>query len=365
MSLPDDLAVAPNGPDVAVAPVGSDPALAPDAPTPADATALEIDPLAVAETTVEHLATGRTPDVRPDDEWAEAGRKTLRFHLARMLAHVPGVLTGEDVEDVHAMRVGSRRMRAAWRVFGDGFDRDTGRRYRRDLAAIGSRLGAVRDLDVLIEILVLYAERRSARERSRVRPLLDAWRAERETSRAALAGYLGSASFSAFAAEYEALVTTPGMDAATVAPHAPNLVRQRLPAVLWRAYGEVWAYDRLVADGDIATLHELRIAGKWLRYTLEFVREPLEPEATTLIGRVVAIQDHIGVLHDMHVASELVARFVAEGTGLTSGERIALDRFERHLDRNAARLRRSVGATWKPVAAASYRRALGRALARL
>jgi len=324
-----------------------------------------IDPLAVSEETVEHLAAGRSADVRPDDPWAEAGRKVLRFHLARMLARVPGVLSGEDAEDVHAMRVASRRMRAAWRVFGDGFERETGRRYRRDLSAIGSRLGAVRDLDVLIEILVRYGERRSTRERSRLQPLRDAWRAERGTQRAALAAYLGSTDFASFAAEYDALVTTDGMDAVEFAPHAANLVRQRMPAVLWRGYGDVWAWDRLVADADIATLHELRIAGKWLRYTLEFIREPLGPEATRLIQRVVAIQDHIGTLHDMHVASGLAASFAADTSGLTSGERLALGHFEQHLDRGAERLRRSVGTTWKPVAAAGYRRALGRALARL
>ena len=41
-----------------------------------------------------------------------------------MLARVPGVIAGEDAEEVHAMRVAARRMRAAWRVFGDGFERE-------------------------------------------------------------------------------------------------------------------------------------------------------------------------------------------------------------------------------------------------
>ena len=108
------------------------------------------DPLAAA---LERLAPGRTPGVRGDDRWAEAGRKVLRFHLARMLARVPGVIAGDDPEDVHTMRVAGRRMRAAWRVFGDGFERAARRRYVDDLREIGARLGAVRDLDVLLGIL--------------------------------------------------------------------------------------------------------------------------------------------------------------------------------------------------------------------
>ena len=112
---------------------------------------------------------GRAGALHADDPWSEAGRKVLGFHLARMLARVPGVIAGEDAEDVHAMRVAARRMRAAWRVFGDGFERSEVRRYRGELRDIGASLGAVRDLDVLIGILVAYAEQRSARQRARPR----------------------------------------------------------------------------------------------------------------------------------------------------------------------------------------------------
>ena len=54
------------------------------------------------------------------------------------------------------MRVATRRMRAAWRVFGDAYRPGRTRRYRRDLRDVAARLGAVRDLDVLIEGLRAY-----------------------------------------------------------------------------------------------------------------------------------------------------------------------------------------------------------------
>ena len=71
----------------------------------------------------EHLALARGPEVAADDPWAEAGRKVMRHHLSRMLARVPGTISGVDPEEVHAMRVASRRVRAGWRVFGDAFER--------------------------------------------------------------------------------------------------------------------------------------------------------------------------------------------------------------------------------------------------
>jgi CHAD domain-containing protein len=326
-----------------------------------------VAPVELAVGTADRLAVGRSADVRAEDPWAEAGRKVLRFQLARMLGRTAGAVAGDDPEDVHAMRVASRRMRAAWRVFGDAFEADVSKRYRRDLRAVGGRLGAVRDLDVLIEILRVYAERRSEREQARLGPLLGAWQAERTIRRTALVEHLESSAFADFVAEYGLLVETEGLGACPVPPHAKDRVRQRMPATVWAAYGDVWAFDGDVAGADVVVLHELRIAAKWLRYTLEFGREALEPESTWLIGRVVALQDHLGVLHDMHVAAVL-ARGTADALpALAANERAATERFVKHLDKGVERLRdqRALGSTWKPVVATSYRRGLGRAFARL
>jgi CHAD domain-containing protein len=309
-------------------------------------------------------AIGRTPDVRTDDPWAEAGRKILHFHLARMLARVPGVVAGEDPEEVHAMRVAVRRMRAAWRVFGDGFEREDRRRYRGELRDVGARLGAVRDLDVLIEIVVAYGTQRSARQRAGLEPLLSAWRVEREARRVDLVGELESERFAGFIADYSGFAETPGLAALPVAPHTPGLVRHRMPTTIWDAYQAVWAFDGGLGSADLATLHQLRIAAKWLRYTLEFIREPLEPGATALIRPVVALQDHLGTQHDLHVAALLAREFVTSAAP-PDAQGKAIGKFVDHLDQGVERLRTTFETTWRPIAAASYRRGLGRAIARL
>jgi len=307
---------------------------------------------------------GRTAGIRADEPWAEAGRTVLRFHLARMLSHVPGVIAGEDPEEVHAMRVAARRMRAAWRVFGDGFERDAMRRYRGELRNIGARLGVVRDLDVLIGILLAYGRERSARQRTGLEPLLAAWSDERAARLVDLVEALGSEGFAGFIGDYEAFAQTPGLAARVVPPQAPGLVRNRMPATIWGAYQDVWAFDDDLADADLATFHRLRIAAKWLRYALEFVREPLEPEATALIRLVVALQDHLGDQHDLHGAAVL-ARAFAASTTLTRAQEKAIAKFVAHLDLGVERLGRTFGSTWRPVADPSYRRSLGRAIARL
>jgi len=50
-----------------------------------------------------------------DDSMAEAARKTMFFHLQRMIYHERGTRNGLDVEALHDMRVATRRLRRVWR----------------------------------------------------------------------------------------------------------------------------------------------------------------------------------------------------------------------------------------------------------
>ena len=311
------------------------------------------------------LAATRAADVRGEDLWPEAGRKVLRLHFARAIVHVPGVIAGEDPEEVHAMRVASRRMRAAWRVFGDGFEKSATRRYRADLREVGGRLGTVRDLDVLLAILDDYGRRHGARATRGLLPLRAAWVAEREARRGTLVEHLSSPAFVAFVTEHEAFLGAAEGDLAAAGRSAPGRVRGRMPATAWSGYEEVWAFDEVVAGADLATLHRLRIAAKWLRYTLEFAREPLGSDAAALIEPVVELQDHLGDQHDRHVAATLARDFLGGDRALTAKERGQLEGFVRRLDSRVAWHGERLERVWRPLVGPAYRARLGRALGRL
>ena len=117
---------------------------------------------------------------------------------------------------------------------------------------------------------------------------------------------------------------------------------------------------------DVTTLHDLRIAAKWLRYTLEFVRESLGRDAGPVIEQVVALQDHLGWLHDADVAAGLARAFLVEHAGdLTEAQSAAIGRYLVDRERELARLRRTVGPPWRGVSSLAFRRALGRVVAGL
>jgi CHAD domain-containing protein len=312
------------------------------------------------------LVVGKSPGVTPDDSVAEAGRKVLRFQLARMLAAEAGTREGNDPEELHHMRVATRRMRAAWRVFGDGFRPGRTKRHRKRLREVASRLGAVRDLDVLIDAAEKHREGLPAAERRALEPLMASWRRARDDARTLLLRELDSDAYLRWVEEFRVFVQTDGSGALPIISTEPHRIRDTAPQRIWAAYEHVRAYEPVLRWADVPTLHELRIAAKWLRYTMEFVREALGPDVAPLIERVTALQDHVGHLHDADVAASMGRSFLVEHAGgLSELQTGAIGRYLVASEKDVLRLRRSVGVPWRAAAGLAFRRRLGRVTAAL
>jgi CHAD domain-containing protein len=332
-------------------------------PTSSDVINEAIEEAVAADT---RLVVGKTPGVTAEDHVAEAGRKVMRFHLARMLAREAGTREGRDPEELHAMRVATRRQRAAWRVFGGSFRAGRTKRYRNGLREIASRLGAVRDLDVLLEAADIYRSDFTVSEQRALEPLLADWREHRDDARVLLVRELDSDGYRRWVDEYRDFVRTEGVAVVPVGPTQPHRVRDTAASRLWSAYEQVRGYEPVLRWADVETLHELRIAGKWLRYTLEFEREALGDDAAPLIARVTALQDHLGLMNDANVSASMARTFLVEHAGeLSPLESAAIGRYLVSREREVARLRRSVGAPWRGVSGVTFRRRLGRVVAGL
>jgi CHAD domain-containing protein len=312
------------------------------------------------------LVVGKTPGVTADDHLAEAGRKVLRFHVARMIAREAGTRAGHDAEDLHAMRVATRRQRAAWRIFGEAFRTGRTKAHRGRLREVATRLGAVRDLDVLLEAADGYRADLPVSEQRALEPLLATWRLHRDDARQLLLRELDSDGYRRWLDDYAEFVRHEGLGARQTAPTEPHRVRDTAASRIHAAYEHVRSYEPVLRWADVETLHELRIAAKWLRYSLEFVRETLGPDAETLIARVIALQDHLGLMHDADVAAHLARDFLVDQAGnLSQAETAAIGRYLVNREREVNRLRRAVGTPWRGVGGVAFRRGLGRALAAL
>ncbi len=260
----------------------------------------------------------KRPGILPADTMVEAAVKTLRFHLARMLEHEGGTRQGEDSEELHVMRVSTRRMRMALRVFDEYLDRQAMRPVLKGLRRTGRTLGAVRDLDVFQEKTQRYLDTLPPERAGDLDGLLSACRTERERQREHLVDYLDGGRYRAFVELFEELLDGPfeRLSARPPADPRPQRVAQVLPGVLYKDMAEVWAFEGQLGglETPLPRFHALRKGCKGLRYTLEFFEDVLGPGARPLIKKVRGLQDHLGDLQDAVVTSGVLRDYLTWGT---------------------------------------------------
>jgi CHAD domain-containing protein len=304
-----------------------------------------------------------SPGIKADDPLGEAGRKVLRMHLARMLHFEAGARLGEDVEELHKMRVATRRMRGAWRVFDGAYRPKVQRRYVKELRSVAQALGAVRDIDVLLEHLDDYMSRLPAPGREALEPLRSAWRREREVARKALLDRLDSRQYRQFVDDYLDFTESPGAAEVRRPLGQPSLVRDTAGSRILQAYERVRAYQTIITWADVGTLHALRIEGKRLRYTLEYFAEVLPVNARQLIVQVTEMQDHLGQLNDADVAARVTRDWLnLNAPLLPARSREAVGLYLDSREAEMEQLRRSFRPLWRRITGRTLRRALGVAI---
>jgi CHAD domain-containing protein len=304
-----------------------------------------------------------SPGIKADDPLGEAGRKVLRMHLARMLHFEAGARLGEDAEELHRMRVATRRMRAAWRVFDGAYRRKVQQRYVKELRSVAQALGEVRDIDVLLEHLDDYMSRLPAPGRAALEPLRSAWRRDREVARKALVDRLDSRQYRQFVDDYLDFTESPGAAEVRRPLGQPSLVRDTAGSRILQAYERVRAYQTIITWADVGTLHALRIEGKRLRYTLEYFSEVLPVNARQLIVGVTQMQDHLGLLNDADVAARVTRDWLnLNAPLLPARSREAVGLYLDSREAEVEQLRRSFRPLWRRITGRGFRRALGVAI---
>ncbi len=290
---------------------------------------------------------------------SEGARRMLRRMFEKLLAREDGALSGEDPEDVHQMRVATRRLRASLQLVAPLYAEKPVLRFRRGLRRVARVLGSVRDTDVFL--LHVYAHRDSLPDvdRAALQPLIDAVEARREQARADLRQLLHSGKYQRFKLAFATFLTSPGADVSggSATGHPPR-IRDVAGSLLWRRYEEWRAFEVALPDADDTALHNARIAGKQLRYALEFFAEALGPKADELLEPLMALQENLGHQQDGVVARAFVADLdMADDPGAQAYLSARVGEHATH--------RSEFPALWQKVASATYRRRLFEAIGRL
>jgi len=245
----------------------------------------------------------------------------------RLLAHDPGTRLGSDSEDLHQMRVATRRARAFLRAAEPLLEPEWAGDLRDELRWIGSALGPARDLDVLSERLDGEIARLGD-ERRQVRGLLEGLERERRKARAVVVSVLSEE-------RYPRLLDR----LAAPEPRLATEARRTLAGLWWTEFGRTRrAFGRLDDDSSDDELHAARIKVKRSRYAAELAAHELGLPGERFVDAAKALQDVLGEHQDAYVAEERIRAWA-------EGKPQADDAVRKLLKRERAR-RRSARAEW-------------------
>ena len=226
----------------------------------------------------------------------------LRGLFVEMLARESGARLGEDPEELHGMRVATRRLRAVLGIFQPALPIRASR-FREEIGWLGQVLGAVRDLDVGIgQLRGGPDERVGGEEVGALGALIDVLESRRADARAMLLEGLDSRRYDRLVDGFAAFLTHGPLrrSAASTAPAAGAV-----PGIAIERYRKVRKQGRrLDASSEPGEFHALRIRCKGLRYALEAVSELYGKPARVMIRRLTVLQDALGSHQDAIVAHQ-------------------------------------------------------------
>ncbi|MBJ6750518.1 CHAD domain-containing protein [Geomonas anaerohicana] len=249
-------------------------------------------------------------------------------HLLAMLqqeffAHWRGALRRFDLDEVHDLRVASRRLREGLALFAPLLPEKKVARLSRRVKKLTIMLGDLRNVDEALLFFSGLERPASGAAPAGTDELLRTLSKEREAAQKELTRAL--ARFRAVRLEMELAELTE-----QVTPFKPRSVDPFIGIGLFAA-GALEERVKLVEELFPAALHEedavaqhrLRIAFKKLRYRLEILAPLLEGtdsarclSPSEQLRRVLKrYQDLLGKLHDLDVFAEMVQERVAPGTG--------------------------------------------------
>jgi CHAD domain-containing protein len=291
--------------------------------------------------------------IDPEAPIGAVARAVLRRQFSAMLAHEPGTRLGDDIEELHDMRVATRRLRAALSLFSDALPA-TAEKLREELGWVGRTLGSVRDLDVQLEQLDEWLTALPEADREALDALRGLLEVQRTAARSEMLTALDSRRYQTFVDRFGRMLRsarTPrtGPPAVPARAAAPELIESR-----FRRFRK--AARRIEQHSPSSDYHRVRIRAKRLRYALEFLADLYPANTRPMIKRLVAVQDLLGLHQDGDVAIERLRRIVAErGEALPPATVFAMGEIAERYRRTGAELRaqfpslygRVKGKSWK------------------
>ncbi len=237
-----------------------------------------------------------------DTPLVTAFNRGLADQMRRWRLAFPGALA-DDQRDLKALRAAARRANAALGVFEACFRGRAVKALRERLKTAETVLGDVRDWDLAID------EAEEAFE-GQDNGLLQDWHRQHRRARKKARSWF-EAEADALRQDLERLLVEP-----PAKPESQIALGERAADLLQRPLKRLRkAFSRLDRDEALPALHQVRLALKRARFTIEFLVPFYGEAAEHLLPAFIRAQDRLGGINDLHVAHNRVLEFLARYPG--------------------------------------------------
>jgi triphosphatase len=236
------------------------------------------------------------------------GYRCLQREFQALVARQPAADKTPSTHDVHQMRIATRRLRVALRLFGHMLPRAQAKQLKRDLRWFAGRLGTVRDLDVHAEHFRSYLRGATAEHAQLLGDYELQLRRDRAVARSELTVHLATPRYRELIATFEAVLHG-APSAAALRRWKSFRISDGAAEYLRESKKRVFKLGRNIGPTTEAKeLHRLRIRAKRLRYELEFFLE-VYPELDAAAKATKGLQDLLGACQDASLARERLTAY--------------------------------------------------------
>ncbi len=234
----------------------------------------------------------------------------LKRQVREILVHDPGTRLGTDPEDLHQMRVATRRFRALLRTGHVFLDPEWTNLLRREIGWLGGTLGTVRDYDVLLADLQQEIGILSPKEQKAFQYLLNRLNTQREMARSKMLEALRSPRF---------LMLLNQLEHAADFPESvfTDVTLQEISAKQFKKLcRSVAKWDKNCSNEE---LHRIRIRAKRARYAAELAEHSMGKPASQFIRQIKKFQDLLGSHQDSVMTEQRLRELLRSSKSVSAG----------------------------------------------
>lgn len=254
-------------------------------------------------------------------DWATLA---IKKHSKKVLKHEADVLADRDPEALHQMRVGMRRLRSAITGFAPAIDLPKSAQEKK-IGKIARKLGVLRDLDVLQEVLQQYKPTLPSAEQKLLETALDQLVKQRRQAASEVKESLKGDRYKSLQQSLIKWLKQPQFQAIAQMPIQEVLPDLLLPEVSKLFLHPGWLVGTQVQAGEVEiqpekepeivekqlleqgpVIHSLRKETKRIRYQMEVFSNFYGGSYEAYLKDMKSIQEVLGQIQDSFVLSEFM-----------------------------------------------------------